>query len=76
MKVRKGTLIKTSCDICHRLLRVDYTDRSSLIKTSLYAPVLHVGNGRHKCKKCFKSGFKDKWKYILHPIKEEPKCKS
>lgn len=76
MKIRKSKAIVTSCDNCHLILREDIFDSNKKSKSILHHSVLHIGEGKHKCKKCFKNGFKNKWKYILHPIEEEPKCKS
>lgn len=76
MKLKQGRKITTSCDICELILREDLIYNSIRSESVLHHSIVHMGKGRHKCKKCYKSGFKDKWRYILHPIKEEPKCKS
>lgn len=71
LKTRTGAVTKTHCNDCRRELRVDYQLTQIVKKVILKETVVNLGNGRHKCKSCFKSGLKSKWKINLNPIVRE-----
>lgn len=71
LKIVEGNQINTYCDVCQQLLREDFVTSKVIKRTLLHQGVSHLGNGRHKCKPCFKKGFKARWKYNLNSLGEE-----
>lgn len=69
MKLLEGKQIKTYCNVCQKVLREDTQVNRVIRKVTLHQRVVHMGNGRHKCKGCYQKGIKSKWRYNMNPIK-------